>query len=214
MRSLLATCLAAPSFARQRQTLERVLASPLAHARFLNTLARLEYIGVRKMLKARHADQLDLAGLQHILEEAVHATRLKKFAVGLAPDANSVATFSAAHTLAGDAAERYFQAIDKQANNLLGGASEDTCYWLTSTAIEIRAKTFYPVYQELLQAHGHRVSVNSIIQDEDGHLESMAAKLPVRIQEWKAVLTQVMLVEESAFLAFMDAVNTALDQAA
>jgi hypothetical protein len=66
----------------------------------------------------------------------------------------------------------------------------------------------------LLQAHGHRVSVSSIIQDEDGHLESMAARLPERIPAWKLILTEVMRVEESEFLAFMHAVNTELDQAA
>jgi len=38
-----------------------------------NTLARLEYVGVRKMLKSRRAERLNLDGLQHVLDETVHA---------------------------------------------------------------------------------------------------------------------------------------------
>src|SRR6185503_6170860 len=95
--------------------MDRIIARPAVHARFVNTLARLEYIGVRKMLKSRRADSLDLDGLQHILDEAVHTMRLKKAALALAGGGAAVATFAAAHTLAGDAGERYFQALDHHA---------------------------------------------------------------------------------------------------
>ena len=46
----------------------------------MNTLARMEYVGVRPILKSRRAEHLELDGLQHILDEAVHALRLKKTA--------------------------------------------------------------------------------------------------------------------------------------
>jgi hypothetical protein len=210
MRALLAHCLAAPGCARQRVTLERLLDVPLAHARFLNTLARLEYIGVRKMLKARRADQLNLEGMQHMLEEAVHATRLKKLAVSLAPAPEMVATFSAAHTLAGDAAERYFQQIDKAASDLLGDAPDGACYWVTSTAIEIRAMAFYPTYQALLTARSHKISLNAIIQDEEEHLVAMTRSLPAHVPNWQALLTRVMAVEEVGFCTFLDAVDAEL----
>ncbi len=41
-----------------RDLLARILTRPDLHARLVNTLSRMEYIGVRKMLKARHAAQL------------------------------------------------------------------------------------------------------------------------------------------------------------
>src|SRR5690606_34429137 len=138
----------------QQATLLRIVAVPELHARFLNSLARLEYVGVRKMLKARRSDTLDLEGLRHVLEEAVHATRLKKAAVALAGNESLVATFSDAHTLAGDAAEAYFQTIDREAMGCVREAAaghSDACYLLTSAAIEVRAHAFYPAYQDILQ---------------------------------------------------------------
>ena len=61
---------------RARRLLDRVIPDPILHARFVNMLARLEYIGVRKILKSRRSERLDLDGLQHILDEAVHALSL------------------------------------------------------------------------------------------------------------------------------------------
>ena len=67
--------------ARTERLLERIVPDPKLHARFVNTLARLEYVGVRKILKSRRAERLDLDGIQHILDEAVHTLRLKKAAL-------------------------------------------------------------------------------------------------------------------------------------
>ena len=36
--------------------LDRIIARPAEHARLLNTFSRLEYVGVRKMLKSRRAE--------------------------------------------------------------------------------------------------------------------------------------------------------------
>jgi hypothetical protein len=186
------------------------------HARWLNTLARLEYVGVRKMLKTRRSETLDLDGLRHILEEAAHATRLKKAAVTLAADPTWVETFSDEHTLCGDAAERYFQNIDRESLRLVeaqGCASlEEACYILTSAAIELRARSFYPTYQAVLEEVGSAVSVASIIGDEEAHLEHMAATLPSHLVNWQQLLQVVMQVEEAAFQSYLDAVEAVLEQ--
>jgi hypothetical protein len=80
--------------ARTRNLLERIVPHGRLHARFINTLSRLEYVGVRKILKSRRSEHLELDGLQHILDEAVHAMRLKKAAVALAGEGDGVATFA------------------------------------------------------------------------------------------------------------------------
>lgn len=219
MQQLLEACLGAPGCQRQRQVLQRIVADPEAHPRLLNTLSRLEYVGVRKMLKARRAEDLDLDGLQHLLEEAVHAVRLKRFASNLAPDREQVRTFDDAHTLAGDAAERYFQAVDQAAVQALGGATPggaapDACYLMTSAAIEIRAECFYPAYQAVLVEQGHAVSVASIINDERDHLEEMFARLPTLVADWETRLASVMQAEERAFCLWLDAVEAALSGSA
>src|SRR5437016_685772 len=112
MHRYIEVCASHDNSRRTRALLERVIPDVALHARFVNTLARLEYVGVRKMLKSRRAERLDLDGLQHVLDEAVHALRLKKAAIALGAAAGAgvdVATFAGAHTLAGDAAEDYFQ---------------------------------------------------------------------------------------------------------
>lgn len=210
-------CLAQPSFARQRALLARIVRVPRAHARWLNTLARLEYVGVRKMLKTRRSETLDLDGLRHILEEAAHATRLKKAALAVAADPSWVDTFSDEHTLCGDDAERYFQHLDREALRVLEGeggsaARDEACYLLTSAAIELRARSFYPTYQSVLQEVNSPISVASIIGDEEAHLDQMAAALPLRISNWQSVLRQVMLLEEAAFQRYLDAVEVVLDR--
>src|SRR3954454_5441050 len=116
MREYVAACAAHENAARTGRVLERIVASREAHARFVNTLSRLEYVGVRKMLKSRRSEHIDLDGLQHVLDEGVHALRLKKAPVALGAAAGvDVSTFAPEHTLAGDEAERYFQALDRRA---------------------------------------------------------------------------------------------------
>ncbi len=209
-------CLAQPSFVRQRTLLTRIVRSPRLHARWLNTLARLEYVGVRKMLKTRRSETLDLDGLRHIVEEAAHATRLKKAALSLAADPAWVETFADAHTLCGDAAEAYFQHLDREVFDCIhaqpsADQPEEACYLLTSAAIELRARSFYPTYQSVLDELNCSVSVASIIGDEQAHLEHMAAALPQHVSNWGAVLTRVMAVEEREFQRYLDQVERALE---
>jgi hypothetical protein len=213
VQSFVSACLESPSSRLQVGVVRQIVERPLLHARFLNTLARLEYIGVRKMLKARRSESMDLEGLRHVLEEAAHATRLKKAALSLVTDNSLVATFADAHTLCGDAAERYFQALDQSAAEELhqrGLDDPEACYWLTSAAIELRARSFYPAYQALLEAAGSPVSVQSIIGDEQAHLEQMAAALPTHVPHWREVLTQVMNAEEREFTAYLGQVSALL----
>src|SRR3954467_7608309 len=111
---------------RLEALLDRIIPRSDLHARFVNTLARMEYVGVRKMLKSRRAERLDLDGLQHLLDEAVHALRLKKAAAALgAAGGAAVTTFSDADTLAGEAGEAYFQALDRRAETALAAGAHD-----------------------------------------------------------------------------------------
>src|SRR4051812_21294003 len=172
--------------ARTERLLERIVPDPRLHARFVNTLSRLEYVGVRKILKSRRAERLDQDGLQHILDEAVHALRLKKAATALSTAAGSgtdgaVRTFAESDTLAGEAGETYLQALDHRAEEALGdlaaGDRAEVNYLLTSAAIEVRAQVFYPIYESRLRAASAPFSVSAISKDEDRHLEEMAARL-------------------------------------
>jgi len=213
MQAFIEACQSGPAQARLQSTLTAIVSNPALHARFLNSLARLEYVGVRKMLKARRSEELDLEGLQHILEESVHATRLKKFARTVAPPGVCVDTFRAEHTLAGDEAESYFQTVDGAGEEALGQADSEASYALTSAAIEIRARAFYPAYQAVLQAAGSRVSVASILTDEEAHLSQMRDRLQADLPDWQQQLERVMQVEARAFAALLDSFDAAVARA-
>jgi hypothetical protein len=219
MRDYVKACAAHDNAARTRRLLDRIVVDRAAHARFVNTLARLEYVGVRKILKSRRSEQIAIDGLQHILDEAVHALRLKKAAVALAGGAgvSSVSTFADDATLAGDAGEGYLQALDRRAEEALldlpPPARAEANYHLTSAAIEVRAQVFYPTYDQCLQANGVGFSVAAISKDEDRHLEEMAVGLERTLPEWRRRLEAVLAAEEALFTRFLAAVEAALPEA-
>jgi hypothetical protein len=203
-----------PERQRQAELLDRIIRRPADHARLINTFARMEYVGVRKMVKSRRSERLDLDGIQHMLDETIHAMRLKKAALALAPQKEAVATFAASDTLAGDAGEGYLQAVDHAAEATLGDLEEskrtEVNYLLSSAAIEVRAEAFYPLYEERLRAHGVPVSVAAILRDEDRHLAEMAERLEATLPGWRPRLEAVLDAEAAFFAAFLSAVEAAL----
>jgi hypothetical protein len=214
LQTYIAALAESPLGRRQAELLDRIIARPELHARMLNTLSRLEYVGVRKMLKSRDADGLDLDGLQHILDETIHALRLKKAALALAAGGpHAVETYGARDTLAGDAGEDYIQGVDRAAEAALADLSEqrrgEVNYLLTSAAIEVRAQAFYPLYEGRLRAAGVNVSVAAIMRDEDRHLAEMATRLDAALPGWRGRLETVLAAEAALFARFVDALDSA-----
>ena len=196
---------------RQRALLERIIARPALHARLVNTFARMEYVGVRKILKSRRSESLDLDGLQHILDETVHALRLKKAAVALAAAAGgAVSTFAAADTLAGALGEAYMQGVDRAAESALSDLPDErrveVNYLLSSAAIEVRAQAFYPMYEGCLRAAGAPLSVAAIMRDEDRHLAEMGERLAQVLPDWTERLQSVLAAEGVLFERFFAAI--------
>jgi hypothetical protein len=219
MREYVTACASHDNAARTRRLLDRIVVDARLHARFVNTLSRLEYVGVRKILKSRRSEHIALDGLQHILDEAVHALRLKKAAVALAggAGAGAVQTFADDATLAGDAGEGYLQALDRRAEEALldlpALVRAEANYHLTSAAVEVRAQVFYPLYDRCLQDNGVGFSVSAISKDEDRHLEEMATGLEKTLPEWRRRLEAVLAAEEALYARFLAAVEAALPEA-
>ena len=214
MREYVTACASHENAARTRRLLDRIVADREVHARFVNTLARLEYVGVRKILKSRRAERIGLDGLQHILDEAVHALRLKKAAVALAGSGDGVLTFADGATLAGNAGESYLQALDRRAEEALldlpPAERGEANYHLTSAAIEVRAQVFYPIYERCLQDNRVGFSVAAIAKDEDRHLEEMAVGMEHVLRDWRHRLEAVLAAEEALYARFLGAVENAL----
>ena len=204
---------ASPDAEVHRALLDRIIATPALHARLVNTFSRMEYVGVRKILKSRRSEAIDIEGLQHILDETVHALRLKKAALALAAEAATVRTYGADDTLAGEAGEDYLQGVDRAAEEVLADLPEPTRaevnYLLTSAAIEVRAQAFYPLYERQLRAAGTAMSVAAIMKDEDRHLGEMTAGLAAALPDWQPRLERVLGAERGLFARFVDAITTA-----
>lgn len=218
MQRYIEACTRSADAARTEQLLDRIIAAPALHARFVNTLARMEYVGVRKLLKSRRAERLDLDGLQHMLDENVHALRLKKAATALAGAAGAaVTTFSDADTLAGDAGEEYLQALDRRAEAELADLGEarraEVNYLMTTAAVEVRAQVFYPVYDRRLTAHKAGFSVALITKDEDRHLADVGRSLERELGDWEDRFERLMSSEATLFRAFLDRVEAAVAEA-
>src|SRR6185312_12306144 len=215
MRSYVEAAARHDNVVRTQRLLDRIVPDPRLHARFVNTLARMEYVGVRKILKSRRAERLDLDGIQHILDEAVHAMRLKKAAAALGKASGaSVRTFATGDTLAGDAGETYLQALDHRAEETLADLPADVRaeanYLLTSAAVEVRAQVFYPAYDRTLKACDAGFSVAAITKDEDRHLDEMTAGLEAVLPDWRTRFEPVVTAEEALYARFLGAIEQVL----
>lgn len=205
---------------RLRSLLAEVVVRPRLHARLVNTLSRMEYVGVRKMLKARHADLLDEEGLLHVIEEASHALRLKRAAIQLNDgSAEGIETYREEHSLAGPAGEAYMQGVDRACEELLaplgleGPAASDANYLLSTTAIELRAEAFYPLYEECLREAGAPFSVKAILKDELRHLAEMGGALERSLpSRWEELLGAAVERETACFEDWLAAVAAAVER--
>lgn len=65
--------------------LEAIVQNKSLHTHWLNTLAFMEHIGSRKIIKSQNSTKLDHTVLQHISEEARHAFYFKNLAHKLSP---------------------------------------------------------------------------------------------------------------------------------
>ena len=139
------------------------------HAKFLNTLSFLEYIGARKILKSLQAPLLNETLLGHIAEEAYHSLFFKKLARKVCKKQFS---FEEEEMLAGRNMESYFQSLDQKACEMTKN-QKFLNYLYTTWIIEKRAVTTYKIYNQILKENKFPFTLNSILRDEDKHLEEV-----------------------------------------
>jgi hypothetical protein len=158
--------------------LATVVAKPSLNARWLNTIALLEYVGARKILKSQASATVGELLLKHAAEESRHAHFFKRASERVSDEAPT--QFGANDLLCGEAAKSYFYHLDHGIEASLiaeGWAGDDlhfACYLYVTTLIEERAGWLYPAYHRALRKAGVSVSLSGIIEEEDRHLEEMA----------------------------------------
>ena len=154
--------------------LEAIVSDNHTHARWLNVLSYLEYIGSRKIFKTQKQDIMNEAILRHASDEARHALILKQLIEKLNID--EFESYETSNLLFGFSGFRYFQSLDSMVKKEItkdGRSKTETaylCYVYVSLIIEIRANWLYDLYSKVLKKFNSPVSVSSIINDEVRHL--------------------------------------------
>ena len=153
--------------------LQVVVQDKKQHAHWLNTLAFMEHIGSRKIIKSQNSTTLDHFVLQHISEEARHAFYFKNLAHKLSP--SNCPTFEDTYLIKGSASEDYFQSIDHKAEEELADSPSKNIlnYLYTTWLIEERALMLYEIYNQVLKSNKMSFNLNSILREEDHHLKTV-----------------------------------------
>jgi len=189
--------------------LENIVSDNLLHAKWLNTLSYMENAGAKKISASEHKENVNLIILKHAAEEHRHAYYLKKQLGKLEGDLCK--TYTNSELLAPNDTKFYLNALDvavcrylKQHFNLGGYELKFAAYLFVTYAIEVRADELYPVYQDVLTAASSKVTVKSIILEEEGHLEEMLNQLKGFSPDWEKHAELVIKIEQDMFDSWMN----------
>lgn len=172
-----------------KRLLEEIVHVPTWHARWINTLSCLENCGARKIAACEHPTLVKEEMLKHAAEEFRHAHHLKRQIGKVASE--PLENYSAPHVLGGAATWRYLDRLDVLTSRYLrdfglsSSAIREAAYLLVTYAIELRAGEVYPIYEEILRKTGSRVSVKSILLEEEEHLADMQAGIDRLPSGWR-----------------------------
>lgn len=179
------------------------------HARWLNTLSLMENTGARKISASEDPITVTYIILKHAAEEHRHAFYLKKqiekVGEAICP------TYAGEYLLAPSSSKYYLNQLDvsvcrylKNTLKLSGAELRFAAYLLVTYAIEVRADELYPIYQDVLTEAGSKVTVKSIILEEEGHLEEMINQLKTFSPDWEHHAAKAVEIETELFNQWVD----------
>lgn len=196
--------------------LTRIVADNGLHARWLNTLSYMENAGAKKISASEHKEKVTLLILKHAAEEHRHAFYLKKQLAKLGD--NLCLTYTNAELLTPNHTKFYLNNLDvqvcryiKQHFNLSGFDLKFAAYLFVTYAIEVRADELYPIYQDELTKMGSKVTVKSIILEEEGHLEEMLNQLKEFSADWEYHANEIVKIETELFNTWTAALTNELE---
>lgn len=183
-----------------------------SHAKWLNTLSFMENAGARKISAAEHKEDVTLLILKHAAEEHRHAYYLKKQLAKL--DDSLCKTYQSSELLVPAHTRFYLNTLDvnvcrylKQHFKLKGSDLKFAAYLFVTYVIEVRADELYPIYQNVLSENGSKVTVKSIILEEEGHLEEMINQLNEFSSDWQTHAQEIVKIEQEMFTNWMAALE-------
>lgn len=188
--------------------LSHIVKDNTLHAKWLNTLSFMENAGARKISASEHKEEVTLLILKHAAEEHRHAYYLKKQLAKL--DDSLCKTYQNSELLVPNYTRFYLNTLDvnvcrylKEQFNLSGFDLKFAAYLFVTYAIEVRADELYPIYQSVLTEQQSKVTVKSIILEEEGHLEEMINQLQEFSADWEKHAAEIVKIEEAMFGEWM-----------
>ena len=188
--------------------LDKILSNEGLHARFLNTLSYIEYVGARKMLKSLPAHILNKNFLDHISEETRHSLFFKTLAQKIAKKEMS---FKDHEMILGEQAFRYFQAVDHYSAQF-AFSNPIISYLYTTYAIEQRAVGMYSIYNELLLKRKSFFTLNSVLKDEHLHLKNVLTQIKTVDPMWEKKLEDIIHFEHKQYFSFLIKLEDEINQ--
>lgn len=185
-------------------TINTIVNNPSIHAKWLNTLSFMENAGARKISASEDKENVNLIVLKHAAEEHRHAYYLKKQIAKLGE--NLCPTYHNQYLIAPASSKYYLAVLDvmvckylKKQLGLTGAKLKFTAYLFVTYAIEVRADELYPIYQNALDNAQCKVTVKSIILEEEGHLEEMLTQLKQFSTQWETHANVALKFENQLF---------------
>ena len=164
-----------------QSVLEAVMANPLLHSHWLNTLSYWENCGARKLSACQHPTKVKEEMLKHAAEEFRHAHYLKQQQKRLG--AADLPDYRLSSLLGGIRTYQYLDRLDIAICRILlekGYEQRDRGalgYLLITYAIERRAEEVYSLYHDALKHTRSPVRVQSILLEEKEHLAEITEEL-------------------------------------
>ena len=194
------------------ENLSAILKDNALHAKWLNTLSFMENAGAKKISASEDKEKVSLIILKHAAEEHRHAYYLKKqiskIGEGLCEN------YEDQYLIAPKASKYYLNNLDvqvckyiKSELGLKGNDLKFAAYLLVTYAIELRADELYPLYQDALSALESKVTVKSIILEEEGHLEEMIHQLKAFSPDWEKHANIAVEIESLLFSDWMESLK-------
>ena len=193
-----------------KNILTRLISFSQLHARFLNTISLMEYMGARKIIKSQKEGDIDSEVLAHINEEVRHARVFKKLALKLS--GGKLTTYKDFHLLAGQQARNYIQSVDQSVASLLEQENPRKNYFLSTLLIEERASQVYPFYAKLLEPLGFGSFISNVFKEEQNHLEQVRTQIRQSGQLRPEQMSFLYKLENRAFEDFIEAVQVEIDK--
>lgn len=199
-----------------QEIFRKLVADNNLHAKLLNTLSLMENTGARKISASEDPERVTYMVLKHAAEEHRHAFYLKKQIDKL--NTATCPTYAPASLLAPTDSKAYLNKLDiavcrylKKDLNFSGAELKFAAYLLVTYAIEVRADELYPVYQEVLTDTESKITVKSIILEEEGHLEEMLSQLQQFLPDWQQHAQKAVTIETRLFHEWIIALQKEVD---